>query len=728
MAAFQATSDAQLQQLGEARNLVLKDPGYWPQVLQGTLPLITSGAIEVRRWGADFLAETFSTPVVDARAKQELALACLDTLLRLSNETETGILKSVVQCSASVYPIVFRHICSNRNDADTWNKMVAIKSKILSLWDVAPIGVRICCIKFVQRVILVQSRGVTDPRLVDRSETSLATVPANHPLLSLPSLDAEAQGLLDRLLSILHEEHSEPTLITATLNNLAPLVKTRPPLAQRIIGAVLAFNPFARMPGTISVQDRLVMISVEKTVRVMLLNIMRNNQQTPFAGRISQHIQRLAQAKAELNDSFSRKRSATSQQDADSKRQKVDRISTTPRATPPPPAPLIDPLQGMQPGPVTFAKLFTLATDPALTSFDGQQLPLDLVLQIVIGSIYNVDQAKLDAAIAMVKARYEAVMANPPARAPGALPLAPSAPQPQTAEAGPPEPPNGMALVKAEAGGEGDEDVVQLQLGEYKLPPPVSLNTQQAQLASLNAMERMFSVIDDFEKTSLISRKSKLGVRRLAASSWDREGWISVLVRTATRGAQDAGVKSESGQAESLPDILRERLYQYIIADFRQRMDIAVAWLNEEWYNDKTRSSSGTPRQPQYQKWMMKVMDAIIPFLEVRDRLFMRTLSELPEIPVELLHKVKLLCLDPDRSSLGIQMLQYLAMFRPPVREQCVDVLEDLWRNHAEVRGQVQKLVAKFRPAVLTPAIEAGPGAGSVVVNGGANVSVTPNA
>lgn len=43
--------------------------------------------------------------------------------------------------------------------------MIAIKSKILSLWDVAPIGVRICCIKFVQRVILVQSRGITDPRV-----------------------------------------------------------------------------------------------------------------------------------------------------------------------------------------------------------------------------------------------------------------------------------------------------------------------------------------------------------------------------------------------------------------------------------------------------------------------------------------------------------------------------------------------------------------------------------
>lgn len=104
------TVELQLQQLGEARNLVLKDPAYWAQVLHGILPLINGPIKDVRRWGADFLAETFSTPVVDARAKQELALAALDTLLRLVNESDTGILKSVVQCSASVYPIIFRHM------------------------------------------------------------------------------------------------------------------------------------------------------------------------------------------------------------------------------------------------------------------------------------------------------------------------------------------------------------------------------------------------------------------------------------------------------------------------------------------------------------------------------------------------------------------------------------------------------------------------------------------
>lgn len=55
---------------------------------------------------------------------------------------------------------------SNPSDKATWEKMTAIKSGILKMWDSAAGGVRICCIKFVQRVIQVQTPGsVADPRV-----------------------------------------------------------------------------------------------------------------------------------------------------------------------------------------------------------------------------------------------------------------------------------------------------------------------------------------------------------------------------------------------------------------------------------------------------------------------------------------------------------------------------------------------------------------------------------
>lgn len=40
----------------------------------------------------------------------------------------------------------------------------------------------------------------------EQNETSLAVVPRNHAILSIPNLEAESSGLLDRLLGVFQEE------------------------------------------------------------------------------------------------------------------------------------------------------------------------------------------------------------------------------------------------------------------------------------------------------------------------------------------------------------------------------------------------------------------------------------------------------------------------------------------------------------------------------------------
>jgi hypothetical protein len=37
--------------------------------------------------------------------------------------------------------------------------------------------------------------------------------------------------------------------------------------------------------------------------------------------------------------------------------------------------------------------------------------------------------------------------------------------------------------------------------------------------------------------------------------------------------------------------------------------------------------------------------------------------------------------LDPERQKLGFTAIKYLLMLRPPAREDCVELLVDLWRN-----------------------------------------------
>jgi symplekin len=101
----------QLKQLDDARKLVLGDANYYPRIIQGILPIIgPSARVELRRWGADFLAETFSSPLLPPNQKETLSLTILESLKSMieNNSEDPAVVKSVVQTAASIYPYVFR--------------------------------------------------------------------------------------------------------------------------------------------------------------------------------------------------------------------------------------------------------------------------------------------------------------------------------------------------------------------------------------------------------------------------------------------------------------------------------------------------------------------------------------------------------------------------------------------------------------------------------------------
>src|SRR5690606_10025285 len=99
----------------------------------------------------------------------------------------------------------------------------------------------------------------------------------------------------------------------------------------------------------------------------------------------------------------------------------------------------------------------------------------------------------------------------------------------------------------------------------------------------------------------------------------------------------------------------------FVSVDWRARLDVIVAWLNEEWYNDylMAKTEEGQGRQPQYPIWMSKVMHAIFPYLEAKDKTFLRILSEIPVLDAEVFSQIKILCLDPDRVTLGFLIITY---------------------------------------------------------------------
>ncbi|MCJ1474275.1 hypothetical protein MMC13_002933 [Lambiella insularis] len=714
----------QIAKLEAARHLVLSESSHYAAIIPGILPIIGAHShLEIRRWGADFLAEAFASPALGLQSKENLSIQVLQTLKDLLElpDADTGVLKSVIQAAASIYGLIFRYIINNPHDSQTWNCMSSIKSNILKRWDSAATGVRVCCIKFVQRVVQVQTPGViTDPRRPEQNEISMALVPRDHPLIPHPNLEAEATGLLDRLLNVFYEANSDAVLVNATLNCLSILVRTRQTIANKIVSAVLNFNPLRLANVPMSSKSKVHVKSMERTTRAFLMNIYRRNENGPFAARIKQHVDRMSLLRQEIFDEGSRKRGAPAEPTDgldDAKRRRLGaEINSGPQ------------YPKLPPGPTSFAQLYTLTEEEALRSFDVTQLPIDLVVRITLPVLQRIEQKAIDAAITAVRSRYLTLSQSTQTQqqAVSVMPTT-SALDEEDDDYEPDFEPvedteqmlnrddNGLAALEVR------QEPRDLALGPFKLPQPPPLTSAEAEQLGKGTISRVFSMMSVLDEPTKVS---KPGLHRLAGSSYDREAWITVITRLATRassGLQDTEdeVKNEAEQngvvathkGHSLADGIRETLWKYIIDDFRARIPIAIAWLNEEWYNDRITeqrltdshhaNGSSASTQQTYEKWLLKLLDAIIPYLDAKDKVLIRFLSEIPGIGEVVLERIKNIARDPDRVTLAVNAIHYLVLLRPPVREMCLDALEDLWRNYNEARGPTRKLLAKWRPQVL---------------------------
>jgi symplekin len=101
----------QIRQLNDARKLVLQDVNFYRTVVQGILPIIGPTArLELRRWGAEFLAEAFATPALPSSEKETMLLYVLDTLQSMIEnlQEDPQVLRSLIQTAASIYPLAMR--------------------------------------------------------------------------------------------------------------------------------------------------------------------------------------------------------------------------------------------------------------------------------------------------------------------------------------------------------------------------------------------------------------------------------------------------------------------------------------------------------------------------------------------------------------------------------------------------------------------------------------------
>lgn len=267
-----AGSAEQIQTLSELRTVLEQQQSTIPIFLTTLAPriLVQSGESLIKQWMMDLLLFGLSQATLVVENRAQIASSTLDAQISLLSEQATVYVKGGIQCLAASYPLLFRVLCTNRSARQQWDAISAAKTRILGLLDETnlPLGVRLSAIKFMQRTILVQTRGVNDPRLQNKADPNLSMCPSDHPFISAAALETEGGDLFKKCIVMLYTS-SNADALSALINSLATLFKQRPTLANFIIQAVLTWTPQVAMAS----QSPMNVRSVEKSIKILLHHI-----------------------------------------------------------------------------------------------------------------------------------------------------------------------------------------------------------------------------------------------------------------------------------------------------------------------------------------------------------------------------------------------------------------------------------------------------------------------
>ncbi len=421
-------------------------------------------------------------------------------------------------------------------------------------------------------------------------------------------------------------------------------------------------------------------------------------------------------SRAELFDDAGRKRALADQQAAaygDAKRQRIANgagVASQQREIPP-----------LGPGPNSLADVFALTSNAQLRSFNASNVPLELVAKISVSTLARVDQQLLDRAIQGIRGRLASLeaaatqLAINPETAPLDVEDDDDDYEPDFSAAEDAE----QILNKLDNEAPTTTEVARVEaasslgLGAFQLPTAPQLTTEQALKVGQATVARVFDMMRSSSdeagalaaaggsSSSNGARKSgeRAGLNRVAATTYDKDAWITILTRLATRsvgglegegeeeGDEEKEEKKKVGGSSTdvmaagthppvLSDKIRESLFRYVLEDFRRRIDVAVAWLCEEWYNDRLLKA----KTGHYEEWVVKVLDGFLPYLHSQDnKVLTRFLSEIPALSAPLLQRIKSLCRDPSMVPVALTSLLYQLMMRPPARALALDTMQEIW-------------------------------------------------
>ncbi|CAJ0759936.1 12380_t:CDS:10 [Entrophospora sp. SA101] len=542
------------------------------------------------------------------------------------SETDIEILKKIIIWNASMYPFIFESMCQNPVDASLlWDDVSLIKKQIMSFFDSE---------KTNEGIKLCAVKYLQVVARVQSRHMSDSTVKAESDIsLSLcpPSHSIlDIQALEKESISIVNGllsflDTESSIVITAMINAMGSILRSRPQYIQVLLNVVKVWCK-NDMPKHFT---ELQLQSIKKTIKIHLISLLRIYESSPImANEIFDCIILLGGKNDPSKFSRQFRRMVQQQQDNEllngNLPKKLDQLKQEILEGEKNQSMVVDVEQEKK---ISKSPNFPSVVDMAKDGSEPNKL-----------DNFDYEDEKMDYPVEEKNIKLD------------------------TEE----------KIIKS------DEATYQ-----YILPPPSTLSEEESHNFVKMALKNMLEVEGVIPADAKSNKRSSIVSTTLSSGKRFTKSQLHVMTsRLLTRGLETSMERREN------LDELRDMKLQYIVEDFKNRMDYALTWLDEEWYHDSIMQNENSSYEPNYTKWLNRLLDRIMPALE--DHTFTQFILDIPEIFEDVVNRIKIFCNDPDRMSLGFSTLSELVNLRPPARNFCLKILlayclykDDKIRGHA---------------------------------------------
>ncbi|KAJ3183351.1 hypothetical protein HDU85_002377 [Gaertneriomyces sp. JEL0708] len=663
----------QLHELLKAHSSILL-----PAIFPHALGLAVDPSPDLRIGILRLIEDTICRARVPDEHRMLVAARSVEALNFLSNDGNVDVLKRLIRCCTSIYPLVFKWMCKLPTDPSVSQGLATLKVRAFTLLAHVNDGVKESIIRLLHKFIMIQSPMGMNARAVGTDVMSLDICPPNHPFINVQEMNAEAIALLQRMLALLSTPGIAAGPITANINCLLVLARSRPQYVDQILSTLIQFTR-TPTPHLTATQRR----SVERTIKVTLFAILKMSGGSQYDTTLYDVLVQLGTKPYEFQRIGRKdlKRPLPSDETTpDAKRQRQDGIGTS--AT-------------------DWNSLILL-----MNAIGVERLPSVLVTELILQSLKTCSDANWDEGIKRFRDQVRIVNERQ-----NGLPLQADIKKlEQHAEEVKAEPfdsagtvPDASDVVPESAApselsddeeqfAPGSEESVRALVLDITSREPAELSTQDRHQIVLESLKRIMKV-EARLRTDAVPAQSggssttsfdlDVGTRSLAAA---RAGWMLILSRLSTLVTNDveaSGDEGEQSQDFQVDAQLKEIVADSIIEDFQGRAELAITWLHHIWLQDERHATQASAAsgsegayQKQYGRWLIRILEGVKDKLDPKDKIFARFLIDVPEVVDEVVTNIiKAYCDDAERMQLGLFTLQGLILHRPAVRTRSLDML-----------------------------------------------------